>query len=246
MRYQRVLSKSPQAILTATCMVALTMIGMVAPSFGTVIFTETFDPTNGPNTAIQAGYSFGDTTARSSVVSPGTGVGGTNSWETMNTTSANGNGFSGVGAQYQHKVTTGNTSTNKSDYTLDFDMKADGGSVLLNIQTWLGQNFGGGMTGTISTAPAAGFGMDLPVTPGYTHYSVNFGDMNIFHTMTAGFNPAGGTYQITFQFDGSGQAPFTQTLDVDNLTLSMVPEPASLVLLGLAVPALLLAARRRH
>ena len=148
--------------------------------------------------------------------------------------------------QYQHKVAAGNTSTNNSDYTLDFDMKADGGSVLLNIQTWLGQNFAGGMTGTISTAPAAGFGMDMPGTPGYTHYSVNLGDASIFHTIQPTFNPAGGTYQITFQFDGTGQAPFTQTLDVDNLSLSMVPEPASLVLLGLAVPGIALAARRRR
>ena len=246
MSYQRLLSRFPQAVLTATCATALTMLGMIAPSFGAVIFTETFDPSNGPNTAIQAGYSFGDTTARSSVIGAGTGVGGTNSWETTNTTSANGNGFSGVGAQYQHKVTAGNTSTNPSDYTLDFDMKADGGSVLLNIQTWLNVNFGGGMTGTISTAPAAGFGNDLPTTPGYTHYSVNLGDASIFHTIQPAFNPAGGTYQITFQFDGSGQAPFTQTLDVDNLSLSMVPEPASLMLLGLAVPALALAARRRR
>ena len=107
MSYQHVLSKSPQAVLTATCMVALAMIGMVAPSFGTVIFSESFDPSNGPNTAIQAGYSFGDTTARTSTIGVGTGVGGTNSWETTNTTSANGNNFSGVGSQYQHKVTVG-------------------------------------------------------------------------------------------------------------------------------------------
>jgi PEP-CTERM motif len=222
--------------------------GTVTSCFGTVIFSESFDPSNGANTAIQAGYSFGDTTARSSVIGVGTGVGGTNSWETQNTTSANGNGFSGVGAQYQHKVTAGNTSTNPGDYTLDFDMKADGGSVLLNIQTWLNTNFGGGMTGTISTAPAAGFGNDLTTTPGYTHYSVNLGDTNIFHTIQPAFNPAGGTYQITFQFDGTGAAPFTQTLDVDNLTLTMkgVPEPASLVLLGLAMPAIALIARRRR
>jgi hypothetical protein len=244
MGYQRALSRFPQ-VLAATCVVAL-LTGMGAPSFGAVIFSESFDPSNGPNTAIQAAYSFGDTTARSSVVGVGTGVGGTNSWETQNTTSANGNGFSGVGAQYQHKVTAGNTSTNLSDYTLSFDAKADGGSVLLNIQTWLGQNFAGGQTGTLSTAPAAGFGDDLSLTPGYTHYSLNLGDTSVFHTNTGPLNPAGGTYQVTFQFDGNGTAPFTQTLDVDNLTLSAVPEPASLVLLGLAVPAIGLAARRRR
>jgi hypothetical protein len=222
------------------------MVGMVAPSFGVVVFSESFDPSNGSNTAIQAAYSFGDTTARSSVIGVGTGVGGTNSWETQNTTSANGNNFSGVGAQYQHKVTAGNTSTNLNDYTISFDAKADGGSVLLNIQTWLGQNFAGGQTGTISTAPAAGFGDDLSLSSTYTHYSLNLGDASIFHTSTGPLNPAGGTYQVTFQFNGSGTAPFTQTLDVDNVTLSMVPEPASLVLLGLAVPAIALAARRRR
>jgi hypothetical protein len=245
MNYQRLLSRFPRAVLTLTATCATTL-GMVASSFGAVIFTETFDPSNGPNTAIQAAYSFGDTVARTSAIGVGAGVGGTNSWETTNTTAANGNGYSGVGAQYQHKVTAGNTSTNVSDYSLDFDMKADGGSVLLNIQTWLNVNFGGGMTGTISTAPAAGFGMDLPTTPGYTHYHLNLGDPNVFHTIEPAFNPAGGTYQITFQFDGTGQAPFTQTLDVDNLTLSMVPEPASLVLVGLVAPALAFAARRRR
>jgi hypothetical protein len=238
---QRILGLAIVAFLAA-------LVGAVAPTFGAVIFSESFDPANGPNTAIQAAYSFGDTTARSSAIGVGTGVGGTNSWETVNTTSANGNNFSGVGAQYQHKVTTGNTSTNLSDYTLSFDAKADGGSLNLQIQTWNGPNFsGGGPTGTINTAPAnPGFGNDLTLNPQYTHYSLNLGDTNVFKGNAAGFNPTGGTYQIAFQFDGSGTAPFTQTLDVDNLTLSMVPEPMSIVLLGLAVPGLAMVAGRRR
>ncbi|HMD55385.1 MAG TPA: PEP-CTERM sorting domain-containing protein, partial [Phycisphaerae bacterium] len=45
--------------------------------------------------------------------------------------------------------------------------------------------------------------------------------------------PNGGTILITFQLDGGGATPYTDTLDIDNLTLTMVPEPSSLALCAL-------------
>ena len=61
----------------------------------------------------------------------------------------------------------------------------------------------------------------------------------------SGIDVSGGTYQITFQLNGTGAALFTHTMDVDNLTLTMVPEPSAMALVGLVVPALILSLRRK-
>ena len=241
----RLINQFRRISLATTCVVAVMMSGMVAPSFGqVVIFFEDFDPLSaGQN--LQVGYDFGDTTASSSGIGAGAGLTG-DSWQTVNTAAAQSAGFSGVGAQYQHPNASGNTSTTLSDYTLSFDARADGGSLNIQVETWADADFGGGFTGKLNTAPAdPGFGNDQSLSASYVHYDLNLGDTNVFMDNT-GIDMSGGTIQLTFQFNGSGSAPFTQTLDVDNLTLTMVPEPAAFVLLGLALPALALAARRRR
>jgi hypothetical protein len=207
------------------------------------IFSENFDTGLSPGANFSK-YVFGDTDSATSTdaIAAGVGVGGTPAWQIINNAPSGANGFSGIGAQYQNGGITGNTSANLSDYVLSFDAKANAGSLNIQIQTWTGAGFGGTMTGTLNTAPVPpGFGNDLVLTPGFTHYSLNLGNTSVFQGGSV--NMSGGTIQVAMQFDGGGSTPYQNTLIVDNFTLTMVPEPSVCALLGLAAGAFLL--RRR-
>jgi hypothetical protein len=161
----------------------------------------------------------------------GVGVGGTAAiQEVLNAASGN-NGYSGANVLYGNGSLSGNTSSSLSDYTLSFDAEANAGSVRLNLQSFVGDY--GTYQGQMSTAPdSPGYGNDLTLTPTYTHYSLNLGNTSIFQAED-GFQPNGGTILITFQLDGGGATPYTDTLNIDNLALTMVspvPEPSSLAL----------------
>ncbi|TWU28358.1 PEP-CTERM sorting domain-containing protein [Bythopirellula polymerisocia] len=225
------------------CLTALTLVGLATASYGVTIVSENFDPLSG-GAALQVGYTFGDTASSSTGIGVGAGLTG-DSWQTVNTTAANGNGFSGVGAQYQNGAITGNTSSNLSDYTLSFDAKADGGSLNIQIETFALPGFGGGVTGKLNTAPDnPGFGNDQLLNNTYTHYDLNLGDTAIFMA-DSGIDMSGGTIQITFQFNGTGAAPFTQALNVDNLKLTMIPEPMTASLFCTGMLALIVQRRRK-
>ena len=200
-----------------------------------VIFSENFDPLS-PSGNVQDGYHFGDTTGHSSAVVAGIGVGGTAGWETVNTAATPTNGFSGVGAQYQDGTASGNTSLNKSDYVLAFDARATGGSLNIQFQTWDGQHFGGSFDGTLSTAS------DLALTPGYSHYAINLGTLN--GTLT-GLGLTGGTIQVGMQFDAGGSTPYSYTMDIDNFSLTLVPEPSVLALCAMGAMGGFAMLRRR-
>jgi hypothetical protein len=72
------------------------------------------------------------------------------------------------------------------------------------------------------------------------------GDTTIFQGNT-GFLPNGGTIQMAFQLDDGANPPWTATLDVDNLQLTMnsVPEPTILALSGMGISLTGLLIRRR-
>jgi hypothetical protein len=61
---------------------------------------------------------------------------------------------------------------------------------------------------------------------------LNLGDSSVFQSYLDGFQPTGGTILITFQLDGGGATPYTDTLNIDNLELTIVPEPSALALLA--------------
>jgi hypothetical protein len=73
------------------------------------------------------------------------------------------------------------------------------------------------------------------------------GDAAIWHNNT-GFIPDGGTLQIGFQLNGGGPTPYSDTMDIDNLQLTMTPapEPSAIALCALvAVGGALVFLRRK-
>ncbi len=234
------------AIKTLSGTLAICALVSLTAEAQVVIINENFDTALSPGASFGS-YTFGDTTSFTSGIVPGVGVGGTGGWQVVNNAASGSAGFSGVGAQYQNGGVSGNTSANLSDYTLSFDVKATAGSLNIQIQTWNGPGFGGGLTGTLNTAPAnPGFGNDLTLGSSFTHYSLNLGNTSVFQGNT-GMIPSGGTYQIAMQFNGGGPTPYANTMVIDNLMLTMatVPEPSMLALCALGAMGLIPRLRRK-
>lgn len=230
-------------------LVVTVVAGMTAQA--SVFINENFDPSLSAGAAFGAYGPGGDGSSANNGIVAGVGMGGTSAWQINVTANAGGSaGYSYYGAQYQNGGVTGNTSANNSDYILSFDAQSVGsvaGSLNIQIQSWTGAGFGGSQTGTLNTAPASpGYGNDLTLNPTWTHYSLNLGDTSIFMNQGT-FNPSGGTWQMAFQLDGPGAGAngWTETLNVDNLQVTMVPEPTILALSGMGISLTGLLIRRR-
>jgi hypothetical protein len=209
------------------------------------IFNENFDPLSAAGAVSVNGDFFGDTSSFSGAVVSGVGVGGTAAIQEVLNAASGTAGYSGANVEYGNGSLSGNTSSSLSDYTLSFDARANAGSLRLNLQSWALNGYAN-YTGQLSTAPDnPGYGNDLTLNPAYTHYSLNLGNTSIFQSSVGGFQITGGTLMITFQLDGGGATPYTDTLDIDNLTLTMVPEPVSAVLCALGGLAAFAFLRRR-
>lgn len=185
------------------------------------IFNENFDPLS-PAGVVQTDGDFGgDTTSFSGAVVPGAGPGGTPALQEVLNAASGSDGYSFANVQYGNGSLSGNTVNSLSDYTLSFIAKANAGSLRLNLQSW-SENGYVNYQGQMSTAPDnPGYGNDLTLNPAYTQYTLNLGDSSIFKSQTDGFQPNGGTILITFQLDGGGPTPYTNTLDIDDLELTM-------------------------
>lgn len=225
------------------------MAGLTAQA--SIFINENFDPSLSAGAGFAAYGPGGDGTSANNGIVSGVGTGGTSAWQINMTAAAGGSaGYAYYGAQYQNGGVTGNTSANLSDYTISFDAESVGssiGSLNLQIQSWTGAGFGGTQTGTLNTAPLSpGYGNDLTLYSTYTHYSLNLGNSSIFQG-NSGFLPNGGTWQIAFQLNGPGAGAngWTETLNVDNLQVSVVPEPTILGLSGLGIALSGMLIRRR-
>ena len=227
--------------------VAVTLLAGLTAQASVFIINENFDPALSAGAALNAYGPGGNGTSGTTGIVAGDGVGGTSAWEsTMISTATANAGYAYYGPQYQNGGVTGNTSANLSDYTLSFDAAASSGvSLNIQIQSWTGAGFGGTQTGTLNTAPASpGYGNDVALTTTYQHYSFNLGNTTVFQGNT-GFLPNGGTIQMAFQLDYGAPPPWTVIMDVDNLQLTMVPEPTILALSGMGISLTGLLIRRR-
>jgi hypothetical protein len=210
------------------------------------IFSQNFDSGLSASESL-GGYHGGDITSLTFGIVAGIGTSGSSGVQEVNGTAGNtGNGYGYAAVQLQEHVVTGNTSANLGDYTLSFDAEGTAGSLNLQIQTWSLANYGGSQGGTLNTAPASpGYGNDLTLNPTYTHYTLNLGNSSIFPAF-AGFNALGGTWQIGFQQNGGGNGnPANLTLNIDNVVLTMVPEPSSIALCAMGIMSGLVFLRRK-
>jgi hypothetical protein len=196
------------------------------------IFYENFDPLSAAGNVSTNGDFFGDTTSFSGAVVSGIGVGGTGAIQLVLNAASGSDGYSGANVEYGNGSLGGNTSSSLSDYTLSFYAQANAGTLALILQSWQSNGYGT-YQGQLNTYPVPpGYGNDLTLNPTYTLYSLNLGNTSIFQS-EEGFQPNGGTILITFQLDGGGPTPYTDTLDISDLSLTMVPEPSSLALCAL-------------
>jgi hypothetical protein len=145
-------------------------------------------------------------------------------------------GYGGPG--YGGTAPSGNTSLNLSDYTLSFDMAIPSGQTLghlqLNIQGWSDPAYGGTMTQT------GGNNIDtsaVTVGSGFQTISVNLGTW----AAGSGFDPSSGTFQFQWQVNGwelGGGGSLGEQVVIDNVAITMVPEPSTLALIGLGAGGL--------
>jgi hypothetical protein len=169
-------------------------------------------------------YSGGSPTATANTVLA-SGGNPNGAWQETMTTTTWSDYYAG---QLQLMTVSGNTDPNPSDYVLSFDAYgSQAGNIQFTIQTWPGNYFGG------SQAINATVNDQLTAANTWQTFSVNLG------SITAA-SPTGATWQLAFQLNSwqwNGPAN-TDTLTIDNIVLTVAPEPTTIALAGLGVAAL--------
>jgi len=205
--------------------VAFVSIGSLPATAQVTIFFDNLDSKTVGSTA--PGYTFGDV-ANATRTYQSVGVGGSVAALLQSDFTAPGVGYGGEAFQYQlGNVGGANTSANLSSYTLSFDASVNkaGGGFSLTFQDWANPGFSGAMGS--STDPTE---HTIATPNSFQHFSINLGN---FTNGSTPANPAGQTWQIAFQMDEFtfGTAPTTgNQLIIDNVGITMAPEPSCLAL----------------
>jgi hypothetical protein len=199
------------------------------------IINDNFDElTVGQNLAAWSGGNITNSTVTAQAV----GVGGSIGVEWLVTFLQQYNGYQAY--QWQSANIAGNTSPNPGDYTVSFDLDVVGPTALNDIQLLV--QAGPNWSTFYGTGAAA---VPLSPTLGWQHISL---PLNSAIWSANALAPQYSIWQLQFQVNGwqlVGGGPATgEEVVLDNLEVTMVPEPASLALLGLGAAALLVFRRR--
>jgi hypothetical protein len=221
------------------------LAGFAVESQAITVFMDNYEG----YTAGTSEFSWGDLshiTGNSVTVASSVGVGGSQGLLWQDNFNAAYSGYVASQIGYSGGNPSGNTSVNLNDYTLSFDMAIWNGVGLnhlqVDLQGWAGQWYSGGMTDTgaktIDTSSVVPLG-------GFQHISVNLGTL----AAGSGFDPSSQTYQFQLQVNGwelsTGGPQANEMIAIDNLQVTMVPEPSSMVLIGLGAAALFAIRRRK-
>jgi hypothetical protein len=243
-------TRKGRAMLSVAAL-SVVALGVAQARASVIIFNENFataPPFPDGSTLGFNGDEFGDTTSETwGQVAPNAGyTTGQGALQLVLNAASGSDGYSGASVVWESSGSSslsGNTSANLSDYTLSFYAKDNAGTLALLLQSWSGDYVT--YQGQLTTYPQPpGYGNDLTLSSSYVYYSLNLGNASMFASED-GFQPNGGAMQITFQLDGGGSTPYTDTLDISDLELTMVPEPASPILCALGGLAAVAFHRRR-
>jgi hypothetical protein len=195
------------------------------------------------------GWDSGNVSGVSVTIAQYQGVGGSQALSWDISFNSQYNGYVAAQMGYSGGNPSGNTDPNLNDYVLSFDMAIWNGVGLnhlqVDVQGWAGQWYSGAMTdsgaATVDTSSVVPLG-------GYQHISVNMG--TLFAGSGGNFNPTSQTYQFQLQVNGwelaNGGPQASEIVALDNLQVTMVPEPTTLALIGLGAAALLSFRRRQQ
>jgi hypothetical protein len=208
---------------------AIMLGGFAATAPAQVIFNENFD--GGYSGAFGTAQYFGGapTNYANMVVSSGGNPNG--AWTESMTTTTWSDYYAG---QLQLMTVSGNTDPNPSDYVLSFDARGSRASnIQLGLQSWQNNYFGGSQLINTTLTDA------LSAADTWQTFSVNLGTIS-------GANPTGATWQLNFQLNSWewGGPGNVDTLTIDNIVLTQIPEPGVCALAGLGCAALLIFRRK--
>ncbi len=211
-----------------------------------IVFSDNFEGYTAGSDQLAAWASTGTLANYSLTVASGTGVSGSQGLTWQADFNAAYSGFMPCNLGYSGGNPSGNTDPNINDYTLSFDMAVASGVAVnqlqLTLNGWAGQWFTGASTGSQAAIDTSA----VTVGSGFQLVTVNLG--TLFTGSGGNFDPTSQTYQFQFQLNGwqlAGGGPVTgEQMTLDNVQISIVPEPSTIALVGLGMAGLCCLRRR--
>lgn len=206
-----------------TLSVAAALNGLVASSYGqVVVWSQNFDSLPlGPYGAHTQDFAGGANPANNIVTGGVTGNAMAVTFDTVSGTTVN------FQTATLATAPNGATSANVSDYVLSFDMSIQGvdittgyGGLQISVQGNDGGIFGSAAVSPFVVPPSGTAGS------GFVHYSYNLGAP--WTANGGGLNPSTATslaFGIGVVAYGNGMTASPETLLIDNIEITMVPEP---------------------